>query len=56
VKKEPNNHKDKDGRVVIGPKNVTTNPEAKHLFDFPKFEKDEYDRKRRFERERIFNE
>lgn len=54
--KGPKNHKDSDGRVVVGPKNVTTNPASKLLAQFPKHEKDEYNRYHQFERERIFNE
>ncbi|CAD8044938.1 unnamed protein product [Paramecium primaurelia] len=56
IPKGPNNHKDNDGRVKIGPKNITTNPASKNLGHFPKHEKDEYNRYRQFERERIFNE
>lgn len=54
--KGPNNHKDSDGRVVVGPKNVTTNPASKLLAQFPKHEKDEYNRYHQFEREKIFHE
>ncbi|CAK75378.1 unnamed protein product (macronuclear) [Paramecium tetraurelia] len=56
IPKGPNNHKGGDGRVKIGPKNVTTNPGSSSLGHFPKHEKDEYNRYRQFEREKIFNE
>lgn len=42
--KGPKNHKDKDGRVVVGPRNCVTNPAAKSLQTYPKHIKDEFDR------------
>lgn len=56
VSKSPRNHKGQDGRVVIPPRNIVTNPAAKSLQHYPPHMKDEYERMREFERQRIQRE
>jgi hypothetical protein len=45
-KKGPKIHRDKDGKVIIAPKNITTGPIVEGLSEYPPHEIDPYDRAR----------
>ncbi|KAM3132799.1 hypothetical protein pb186bvf_015104 [Paramecium bursaria] len=50
---KPKIHKDSNGNVQVGPRNIFTNPRDKKLEKYPEHLKDEYDRYHQFEKARM---